>query len=226
VGVFVTNDVRITGFTLPMEIRTVNGGAYIDSGTATTATWGLTSGGRLNNSALGNAPPLGGTAASITTRRYAVPEAAGTNCSGAGDYGYGQAAAQWDGHSPDGMFIALVSQGSEDIGEDQYLYPGTDPAGTANASLLVRFGANANEGCFIIDTCCIKPANHIVYVDENTIEIPVEFTAGQFTIGGGSCAPPANLPPTAICQNVQVAADGSCQGTATAAQVSFACVRR
>ena len=215
VGVFITNDINIQGIVVPLEIRSFNGGAEIDSGTSTTSFWGLVNANRMNNSALGNANP-NGPAASVTTRKYAVPEAAGANCTGGGDYGWGAAGAQFDGHSPDAMLFASVSTGDPDIGEDIFLAPGADGAGTPNASLLIRFNLKATNGCIIIDTMCTKPASHLTFVDEFTSAVQPDFTPGFITVGTGSCVQVPNVPPNAVCQNIQVAANGLCQGDATA----------
>jgi len=63
-------------------------------------------------------------------------------------------------------------------------------------------------------------ANHLVYVDENTLAVHPDFTPGFVTVGSGSCVVVPNVPPDAICQNIQVPANANCQGDATAGQVN------
>ena len=217
VGVFVTNDIDIIGAVFPFEIRTVSGGAFIVGGlTSPTSQWTMPAANRMGNSPLGFADVSGDDLwpnANTTFSKYAVPSG---DCSGPVSTTFAESAAQWDGTSPDGVLLATVSTGNPTF-QEIYLHPGTDAAGAP--SLRFRFNINANNGCFMIDTCCTTPANHLAYVDANTQGVATEFTPGFITVGTGSCVQ-QNSPPNAICQNIQVAADGNCQGTATAAQVN------
>jgi hypothetical protein len=113
--------------------------------------------------------------------------------------------------------LATVSTGDPGIGQLIALEPGTDGA-TPSMRLLINL--LPQDGCMIVDTCCVTPANHLVGVDENTAEVFFDFTPGFLTVGAGSCQVQQNQAPTAVCQNVTVAAGPSCQASVTAAQVN------
>lgn len=176
VGVFVENDIPITALVLPLELREATPGTYV----TTAFTFGPQAAGRVQNSPLG---PAGANwpAANITARRYAVT--AVPPCSGPISSSFNTAAAQIDFVSPDAIFHAAVSTGDPNIGEDITLDPGGDPAGTANASFLFTFNVTATDGLIEIDTTCIRPANHLSYVDEASSPIGVTFTKGILTVG-------------------------------------------
>lgn len=178
-GVFIDNDVDITGLVLPLEIRTLSGGAYMVAGGFSrdhSAT------GRLANSPLGNADGGGAwPAANITRRTFAVLDAAVANCtdnSGAG--GWNTAAALPDFVSPDAVFHATVSTGDPNIGELIVMPAGADAPG--NPSYRLIFNVGAAQGQFVVDTTCVRPANHLAFTDINTQPIAPAFTAGIITV--------------------------------------------
>jgi len=85
VGVYITNDIPITGMVLPFETRMISGDGYYDSLTQTQASmwnWGTTS--RLRNSPLGVADVSGDDlcAAANTTRSVHNTPAVSNDCSG------------------------------------------------------------------------------------------------------------------------------------------------
>ncbi|MBI3872287.1 MAG: hypothetical protein HY304_04315, partial [candidate division Zixibacteria bacterium] len=110
-----------------------------------------------------------------------------------------------------------MSTGDPSIGELIYLSPGSDPAGTSHASIRFRFGVTGVNGTFEIDTCCVAPANHLVFVDANVTNVNPTFTKGVETVG---TPPPPNTPPVARCQPVVKNADGNCVAAVTAAEVN------
>ncbi|HWO56504.1 MAG TPA: HYR domain-containing protein [bacterium] len=214
VGVFLTNDVGIVGLVVPLEVRTQSGTAFY-YGNLLNSVFNFTASGRLKNSPLGDIADPGGQwpAGNVTRRQYADPTT--NSCSGPTSSTFAVAAARGDTTSPDGFMLATVSTGDPNVGELTELDPGTDGA---TPSLLFTFNLLPNNGCMVIDTACVTPANHLVGVDASTAEVFFSFTPGFLTVGSGSCA--SNQPPTAICQNVQVAAGPTCQAAVTAAQVN------
>jgi len=165
IGVYVENDVPLTGFVLPLEIRTWSTNAYMVTGGFQR---GLNATGRMNLSPLGAEgdtwPP-----ANITSRTLAVaeaPTAGSCNRRIAGDMGtrWNTQAAQPDFVSPDAVFLATVSQGDPGIGEDIAMPAGSDPQGTPSYRIVCNVGPT--PGVFIIDTTCVAPANHLLFVDE------------------------------------------------------------
>jgi hypothetical protein len=181
VGVFLTNDVGWTGFVMPLEIRTVQGGAYLASGG-----FSRDHANRLASSPLGNAGcdargcwPSGG----ITRRTFAVPDNTGAGCSRPADptTSWNTGAALPD-ISPDAIIHSCVSKGDPNIGEINTLGPGSDPPGTAFASYRIIFNVNSNPGYFEIDTTCIRPSGHLLAIDVFTVSIVLAFTKGIISI--------------------------------------------
>lgn len=232
VGVFITNDVPINGIVLPFETRRVTGGP--DSAgyygiVLRNVLWNYTPNGRLKNSPLGDAPgpdvdPEDGTpdwpAATVVRNVYLNntdedTAQANPHCGGPENNAYAISTTSAGASAPDGMLLAAVSVGNPDNGEKISLPPGADAAGTPSMRFI--FQKLTGVGCFIIDTVCMQPANHLVYVDEFTTEVTPAFTPGFVSVGGGTCEVIQNQSPTAVCQNVQVSADANCQGTATPA---------
>lgn len=181
IGVFISNDVPITAMVLPLELRSATPGTYL----TTSFTFVRQVGRRVHNSPLGPAYDNGvdsvWPSAQITHQRYAVTGA--PPCSGPISSTYANAAAAIDFISPDAVMHATVSTGNTGAGELISLAPGSDPAGTTNASFLFTFNVNSVDGLIEIDTCCVRPANHLTYVDEFTLPIYPTFTIGVVTVG-------------------------------------------
>ncbi len=196
IGVYFENDLEITGLVLPLELRTCSGGAYIVGPSFKRQ---LATSGRIYNSPLGVADPNGKwPAASSVNRTFAVynPKPMEWNdCPRDLDStGYwGTSAAAPDFVSPDAVFLATVSTGDPNSGELISLPPGSDPAGTPSYEIIVNVG-NA-VGVFVIDSTCITPVNHLVYVagDLSVYLLEPSFQMGAVGVGtdASSCAPPA-----------------------------------
>ena len=174
VGVFVENDVAATAIVVPLELRSASPGTYV----TTAFTFATTPAGRVNNSPLGSAGPTW-PAANVTARRYAVT--ATPACSGPVSNTYNTPVAQIDFVSPDGILHAAVSTGDPNAGEDIAMLPGTDPVGTP--SFIFTFNVNGVDGLIEIDSCCVRPANHLSFVDELTQLVPATITKGVITVG-------------------------------------------
>lgn len=217
-GVFIENDEPLTGMVIPLEIRTQSGDAFY-LGALVGVTWNYMPTGRLKNSPLGDVAEPNGLwpAANVTRRQYAKPVPLDSACSGPVSRSYSTQALRGDTISPDAFFLATVSTGDPSIGEEISLQPGTDGA-TPSMRVLISLTPGTN-GCMVIDTACITPANHIFFVNENNQGITPNFIRGEITVGSGSCAVVANQPPTAVCENVTVYADGNCEGTVTPSEL-------
>ncbi len=174
VGVFVENDIPITAIVVPIELRSATPGTYV----TTAFNFATTPAGRVTNSPLGAAGPTW-PPANVTARRYAVTAAPA--CSGPLSNTYNSPAAQIDFVSPDAVLHAAVSTGDPNAGEDITLLPGADPVGTP--SFVFTFNVNGVDGLIEIDTCCVRPANHLSYVDEQTAIVAPTFTKGIITVG-------------------------------------------
>ncbi len=181
IGVYVTNDIPINGFVLPLEIRAWSGGAYMVTGGFQR---GLNPTGRMNLSPLGAADDANGMwpAANLTQRTFAATVApTGCNRRIAGDMGnsWNTAAAQPDFVSPDAILHASVSTGDPNIGELTEMEAGADPEGTPSYRIICN--VNGSTGMFVIDTTCVAPANHLAFTrqeGENVVYVFPTFEHG------------------------------------------------
>lgn len=191
VGILIENDVNVIGLVIPIEMRSVSGGAFTKPPFAnTTFKWQEVPNGRLATSPLGQLPDRNNRwpAALVTRNRYAViadiadPWA---DCSGPTSNSYGERSLQCDGVSPDGVLYVSVSTGNDGIGEEIAMWPGSD----TTPSLELIFPVNGNPGIFEIDTCCMTPGNHLVFVDEDVSPAPgMQFTKGTITLVPCACS--------------------------------------
>jgi hypothetical protein len=199
VGVFLENTVPIPGLVLPLEARSVSNSAfYLGINPLSRPT--RQAGQRLDLSPLGSADPGGQWPASSTTNnRYdsiTTPQ-----CGGPVSNSYQAAVAATPGTSPDGWLFSAVSTGDLNQGEQVSLVPGIDPQFTGSASWVFVFNMDTLEGCFEIDTCCVRPSGHLSFVDEQTNLIAPAFTKGTICIASCSCdchANPANCSDPAV----------------------------
>jgi hypothetical protein len=181
-GVFISNSTPISGINIPIEIRSVTHGAYIAPGFVTSGfKWQLTPGNRVWASPLGVAM-ANWPASGMTLRRFADTAEFFDACGGPISHTFQSAATNPNFISPDAVFFSSVSTGDPNIGEQVTLAPGSDPSGSANASLLMITGIAPQYGTFAIDTCCVYPGNHLGYTDENSVHFGPAFTAGMVTV--------------------------------------------
>lgn len=158
VGVYLTNDVSIRQVLIPFEVRSWTGGGYI----ANTFGLAINGSGRIAGSVLDYR---------IINER---PNPDGTCLSGPSSHSFSSIASDVNYVSPDAvLFTAFRSTGTS-------LPPGSDPAG--NPSLRFTFDVSSGPGTFVIDTCCINPANHIVFIDDASIVRLPGLTVGVITI--------------------------------------------
>lgn len=206
-GIWLTNDVPIAGLVLPVEARSLTGGAFhISGGTTGPISQPLR---RLDASPLGLNSPTG-VPASITRRRYSTPT---SGCGGPVSHSWTTAVASVDGISPDGFLYSCVSQGDPGAGDDIDLDPGADNPSRDSASWVYVFNANNFAGCFEIDTSCITPSGHIGFVDASSVFYLPAFTKGVVCLEGT----PVNQPPVVTCPDdvVEQAQPGETGATVT-----------
>jgi hypothetical protein len=143
VGIYLSNVVSISGLSLPLEFRTGSGGSF------TAYSLSLTVQGRVAESDLMDFAGL---------RFFGVADS-GFTCSGPLSSTYSNESAI-DFQSSDGLFWWGVGM------ESNALDSGTDgEPGSGTPSFVLSFGTNANPGHFEIDTCCVSPANHLLFED-------------------------------------------------------------
>jgi len=170
VGVYLTNSVTVEAVVLPLELRTVTGGAFVSDNV--------------------NFQPQGRIAGLFppdyqVIRFFDIPSA--QTCSGPVSQTWSESTSPANlGVSPDAVFYAGV-------GEQNFLSPGTDGApGAGTPSFQLTFDVSAASGQFEIDTCCVTPDNFLVFVDNSHICHPPEFTKGVITVLDCSCPFPGN----------------------------------
>jgi hypothetical protein len=178
VGVFFENDVGLVALTVPLEIRSIDAGAYPTSGF-----WRS-----INDVSRFGASPLGVTdsfppAVYAPLQLYAIPSSAPL-CSGPASRTWQSSTANIDYISPDAILIIGISRGDEGLGEDIDMDPGRDPIATDSAGVWIGFDVSTVVGQFEIDTCCVRPAVHLAYIDRHgSLFSPPLFTKGIMTIG-------------------------------------------
>jgi len=195
VGIWVANSVELTGFVLPLEFRDTDGnGSYITGPNSSFSGFKVVAGHRLGSS------PLTG---SVIKYKYASPTA--NTCSGPLSQTYPAPSAHVDYISPDGLLLAMVSQGAPHGAQIYWLPPGDDHVAgifpnwpeedwstdyEAGPSFTLTFSINAVPGTFEVDSCCSLPNNHLSGTDLNTNLVLFSFTMGVITIDPAACACP------------------------------------
>ena len=167
VGVYFANDIPITGVVLPLEIRSVSSQSYIYG------TLELISQGRL-------AEFEEDTGSYVTKRVYAAgaipPISRAPYCpSDTNGNVWKNPAASVDFLSPDAVLYAIV-------GADSLLAGSDGPPDSGIASLVLQFGVNDMAGSFEVDTTCIYPGNHLLFVNMNLEPITPVFEKSTITV--------------------------------------------
>lgn len=154
VGVYVNNDNNLAGFTLPLEFRTISGGAFVS------ATPSMYLSGKLSVSP-----------AALQSR----PTPGGSSCSGPTASSFPTPNGAFDLVSPDALYRAWISGGTAvAAGQD-----GSPGSGTPSMLLLIDL--DCDSGSFVIDTCCFTP-NHLLFTPTSGPSITPSFTSGTITI--------------------------------------------
>ena len=183
VGVFLANAVDLTALVLPFEFRSISGGAYLGGALSIARQPGS----RLACSPMGPYPytPCQFYSCAheglIYEKRYASP--GGSPCSSPTTNTYESQTADIDYISPDAVVYAVVLGNLSPACDDLVSFKaGSDPLFTSAASVVVTFVANDSTGSFIIDTVCIRPANHLGFVNTATVLVAPSFTPGVVTL--------------------------------------------
>jgi|GEM_PF-2074936 len=149
IGIYINNSVALNAIVLPLEMRSVSGGAY----PASSFTLTVRSGGRVKLSGLDHF---------TTLRYYGTPEV--VNCCS------GPVSSTWkSGEITPGLEFYSSSDAVFWEGNTQYTFIdsclgiGNDPAGTP--SIELSFTTGGTPGTFEIDTACVTPQNHLLFVE-------------------------------------------------------------
>jgi len=216
VGVWVTNDVGITAFTLPLEVRAGGPASYPTACVFRPSSAGSPSR-RLTLSPL----------SSSVRRVMGAP--GGDPCSGPTSSTF-STDASFDAVSPDGFMWVGWSQAAPP--KLYYLPAGTDStagefqdwpdvdettAYPKGPSLFFVFTTANIDGYFDVDTCCVAPANHMEGTDLNVQSVPFDFVKGHDTVGN----PVPNQFPVAVCRHdvTKNTDPGVCTAAVTPAEV-------
>lgn len=163
IGVKITNDREVRHVTVPLEIRSVPGGAFV---TSVKMSWG-------DRMPLGRTHPLGenGFASQFYVR----------DCPCAKDQvqGYGKiASTDTLAHDVKGETVGLLFSRFRMMGEN--LKPGQDSTG----SFILTVDVGDKAGKFEIDTTCICPSHTLMFVDIAPTPEGVfpTFTKGVITV--------------------------------------------
>lgn len=166
VGVYISNDLTIEGFALPLIVRSIDPGAFA------TGDLSISAGGRLLSWY-----PYG---VWRYARRYTMEGVFGgskTSCP------LDSLGHTWDPSdsitgalaSPEALIYAMA-QSNDTVGFES----GVDSL----PSLRINFGTTAARGSFEIDTTCIPPSNHMIWRSPNRQIVVPEFQKAVIDIGG------------------------------------------
>lgn len=172
IGVHLENDADIMGIVLPLELRSLSGSAFIESGLT------IQPQGRISQLQAGITATYTfgnkSTALDVTT--------CGLDSNG---YVWAKDTAGADYSSPDALLYAAIS--TDDTLD---VLAGSDGVpGSGAPSLLIQFDVSSAEGQFEIDTVCIPQDNHLLFIHSPYGETTVApaFTKGVITVAD-SCA--------------------------------------
>ncbi len=178
IGISISNDVALEGLLVPLVAREITPGSFITSATMLVED-------RLQ-------------AAGLEIHQFNQY----ANADGSCPNGFGTVTAS-DINIPHA--VAASPEGFvfyNQVLSNKNLAPGSDVSG----SLVLLVDVTAVEGTFEIDTTCIGPNGHLLFLQNDPgTDTPIipSFTKGIITIV-------ANTPPVALCQDVTVAVDNSC----------------
>lgn len=168
VGILVTNDVEVGIMVIPLEIRTLIGGAF----PATTMTIDL------SNRFADWSDPEASSNSQETIRYYKVKgvpsnynpsecgqDSAGLNWQVSGTYNF---------ISPHAMLGSWIGSDVPTIAS------GNDGA---TPSVVITMGIGPGHGKFVIDSTCIKPGNTLLLTDASFNTLSLSFTSGEISVG-------------------------------------------
>jgi hypothetical protein len=175
VGVYISNAVEIYKIVLPLEIRSLDGGAFYIPPLAR----GFNPNGRLYEQPLGsnaqNAFPV------IVELLYATISS--TTCGGPVSNSYDSPSMQSDAISPDGLLLTAEPNTDISGGWDYTTDVGMDTQGSSEPSYFLLLDVATATGSFEIDTCCVQPGHHLRFETLEGENILPLFTKGTINVG-------------------------------------------
>ncbi len=165
IGIFLTNDVALSNYVIPLEIRSTTGGAFI-----TNMKRSYPTGTRLD-----------GKLTDINVINWYDGNTIGT-CKQGSSGGYTAIINQIQ----DSLF-AVVSPPEAVMFTRGKIFSPALPVGTDGSTpeMVLTVDVNGSNGIFEIDTTCTNPANHLVYAQDITsTKIIPSFTKGVIQISG------------------------------------------
>lgn len=179
IGIYLDNDWPLSALTLPLELRTIDGGFVNDCKVLIPELSRI---------------PASGTNSTIPISYFHGRSDSVNSCSGPSSNSYGQ----WDSippgqfPSPFGMLWACLAPDSLSC-----IPAGTDGvSGAGNSSIKLVVDIAALPGSFEIDTCCMAPGTHLAMVEcgGDTVFAPT-FTKGVITVVTSLCSCPCAADP-------------------------------
>ncbi|MBI5867158.1 MAG: hypothetical protein HZB43_02515 [candidate division Zixibacteria bacterium] len=165
IGVRITNDVELCAMVIPLEIRAVTPGSFINS-------MALSYGGRLDSVM---------THIVIANQFFAKDSACQGHRPGFGGVPFKEIGASHPiSSSPVGALFFRIGFVTAN------LLPGTD----TTPSVRVKVNVTAVPGTFEIDTACIALSNHLIFATscQDQVRVLPTFTKGVVTIAACNCA--------------------------------------
>jgi len=161
IGVFLTNGVAIQNYVIPLELRSISGGAFI-----TRMKRSYPAGTRLD-----------GKLTLVSIINFYDGSSVGRNCKGGQPGGY----AAYSNNVQDVFFPVVASPVAVLFARlgGGYLGAGTDGS---NPQMLLTVDIHNSFGTFEIDTTCTDPANHVSFRNMSGITIAPAFTKGVITV--------------------------------------------
>lgn len=173
-AVYVNNSDPLAGLTIPLEIRSLDSGAFITGGTR----FKVNLAGRMSNSPF---TQEGCPFDPVFERPFPHPASVNV-CSGPTSSSY---------DSPSGIDPSSMSPDAHlmEIGAGcGPLAPGADPASEDSASFLLIFDVGTTAGRFVIDTACVI-GRHLDFTLWNSTIVLPSFSHGEITV-----LPPCGCP--------------------------------
>ena len=189
-GVNVQNDVDLFGLVLPLEFRSMTGGAFYRSN------FSFVVGGRF------------AIAGFVTQIYYGVKQVNAGGCDNLPSYSGSATSAgtATDFYtSPDGTMWSGIATASPYVIGDDFT--------SGTPSFVYTFDVDTLCGTFEVDTMCTTPGNHLTGVDAGFGPVPLAFSKGTVTV----CEPAGNIPPVAVClaDSLDFEVDSLCNATVT-----------
>jgi hypothetical protein len=191
IPVQITNDVSIKGLVVPLILRDVNPGGFP---TQLAIRW------------RDRLPRFGPMNEIVVNNHYNTED--GTQCRTVPGGFKTPIAVELGGQDTLSIAVTAAPWGVQMV-RNKLFSPSLAAGSDQTGSILLIADIGAADGTFEVDTTCVDPANHLVYVDDLNAPIAPTFSKGTITVGDGGGS--QNTPPVAVCQDIAVDADSNCQ---------------